>query len=147
MKPIRKHDSDLPTQPGAFMPDGSFNADAGWAQQGPADALVRSLVRQRRGGMTLAEAAALIRSAGQEGAFPSLEQWDSCVSWYAAWAQTASEEAVKRAGHGTNGHWCGGQWVSGAEKDCTETGHRSRPSPAEARRLTDMLIEAMGDKP
>ena len=135
-----------PAQPGAFMPDGSFNAYAGWSQQGPADALVRSLVAKRRSGMTLAEATALIRSAGHEDAFPSLEQWDSCVSWYAAWAQTAAEEAVKRAGRATDGHWCGGLWAAGAEKDCTENGHRERPSPEDARRLTDMLIEALGER-
>lgn len=146
MKP-RDYDESRPqepAQPGAFMPDGSFNAEAGWSQQGPADALVRSLVRQRRSGMTLAEATALIRSAGQEEAFPSLEQWDSCVSWYAAWAQTAAEEAVKRAGRATDGHWCSGQWATGAEKNCSEPGHRERPSPEEARRLIETIIDAMG---
>ena len=142
---MRRSQQEQPAaQPGAFMPDGSFNEDAGWAQQGPADALIRSLVRQRRTGMTLGEATALIRSSGQLGAFPSLEQWDSCVSWYAAWAQTSAEEAVKRAGRACDGHWCGNRWSAGAEKDCQEQGHRAKPSPDEAGRLSDVLVDALG---
>ena len=128
------------------MPDGSFNPEAGWAQQGPADALVRSLVRQRRGGLGLSQAVNLIRSAGALGAFPSIEQWETCGTWPAALAQTSAEEAVKRAGGGNDGHWCGGIWSHGPEKDCQDSGHRSRPSPDEARRLTETLIEALGDR-
>ena len=90
--------------PGAFMPDGSFNEEAGWTQQGPAHALVASLVRQRRAGtMTPAEAASLVHAARAEAAFPSLDQWATCGPWFACWTQTSSEEAVKRAGGGVNG--------------------------------------------
>ena len=133
-------------QPGAFAPDGSFLPDAGWAQQGPTDTLVRSLVRQRRSGVALGTVTSLVRSSGQLGAFPSIEQWESCGSWLAVWAQTSAEEAVKRAGYGASGHWCGSQPAPGPEKDCTNPLHKTRPTPEDVARLTATLIDALGDR-
>lgn len=144
MKPRQSSKPDEPDQPGAFMPDGSFNEDAGWSQQGPVDALVRSLGRQRRGMLTVAQAVAHIRSTGLLDPFPSLEQWEGCTVWYACWAQTAAEEAIKRSGRGTDGHWCGDRWALGPEKDCREEGHRSKKM--DAKRLTEMLLDSMEDR-
>jgi len=129
--------------PGAFMPDGSFNEEAGWAQQGPAHALVASLVRQRRAGALTPEgAASLIHAARASVAFPSLDQWATCGPWPACWTQTASEEAVKRAGYGPGGHWCGQQWAAGSEKACDDERHRGHHEPEETRKLTDALAQA-----
>jgi len=130
--------------PGAFMPDGSFNEDAGWTQQGPAHALVASLVRQRRAGsLTPTDAVSLIRSARADQAFPSLGQWETCGPWPACWTQTPSEEAVKRAGLGTDGHWCGQAWASGPEKACAEDRHRDKPDREEVKTLVECIGQGL----
>ena len=86
---------------GAFMPDGSFKLDGGWAHQGPVHALVASLVRKRQGGgLTPTEASEIIANANGYSAFPHSSQWSSCDSWLAVWAGTSAETVVKYSGAG-----------------------------------------------
>jgi hypothetical protein len=126
--------------PGAFMPDGSFNEESGWAQQGPAHGLVMTLMRSRRAGtLTPSGAVSLIHASRAEAAFPSADQWAACGPWPACWTQTAAEESVKRAGRGIDGHWCGQQWAAGPEKACDDARHRGKPS----REDTDVLVGAL----
>ena len=102
MKPSKAlRESFEPVNPGAFMPDGSFKEDALFAERGPMDALVRSLVRQRQAGrVTPSEAVSLIRSAHAEHAFPYVVQWDTATDWRSVWASTSAEDVVRRAGGG-----------------------------------------------
>lgn len=88
-------------QEGAFMPDGSYKDDAGWAQQGPCHALALSLVRQRVSGkLTPAGAVAQVRATQHGGAFPNLAQWEGCPEWWMCQCSTSMEAVVKYLGKG-----------------------------------------------
>ena len=113
---------------GAFMPDGSWNERCGLEGRGPVHRLVTALCRERRAGKLAPEGAArAAEAANAVTAFPSHTQWADCRLWHAAWTQTAAEEAVKRAGMGFVGHWCGQHYASGGEADCLEPRHRQNP--------------------
>ena len=90
----RSQAPEMAAPAGAFMPDGSFNPEAGWSQQGPAHALVTSLERRAKE-LTPTQAASLIRSAKGEHAFPYVDQWESCGQWWACWTSTSAEQWVK----------------------------------------------------
>lgn len=107
-----------PAKPaGAFLPDGSWDRKA-W-NGGPADALVRRLVRDRR---TTRDAPAYVAELVRCSQFPALlgdaavlEQWltlDAWEDWPCAWTSTSAGEAIKRQGYAAHGRaWAGGAWV------------------------------------
>jgi hypothetical protein len=153
---MRRPRSTAPTEPvvrppGAFMPDGSHNPEAGLPQRGAADRFVRSMVSSRNGPLfTPALAAEAIVLAKQEHAFPNHAQWasvglnapDDLAVWPLVWTSTAAEETVKRCGRGAGDpdgfarHWCGESWAEGKEKDCQSHGHDRGLDPD---RLRDMV--------
>ena len=144
MRPTKAlRESFEPVNPGAFMPDGSFKEDALYAERGPMDALVRSLVRQRRAGtVTPSSAASLVKSARSEKAFPSISQWELCSHWALAWEATAAEGTVIRCGNGPCGHWCGQVWLPTNESDCGDPRHRPSPCPPEVMAIVEGLFSS-----
>lgn len=142
---------------GAFMPDGSYNRDAGLPGRGRTDRFVRQLAAHRGGPLfSPGMAAEAIRSEGQDQAFPNHGQWatlhsepGSVASWPFAQTSTSAEEAVKRGALGASDpesrqrHWCGELWVDGAEKACSEPGHRREIDPA---RLAEMLSGVLAER-
>ena len=137
-----------PRMPGAFLEDGSYFDGGSMAHRGHLDGLVRALIRRRRETrLTPQDAAMAIEAANAVYAFPSHFQWKTGimangdpVGWPTAWAQTAAEEAVKREGRGVDGHWCGDRWMSGTERDCEDTRHRSRVRLDEQRELVGAVM-------
>lgn len=113
--------------PGAFMLDGSWKADAEPHDRDRIHQLVAALVRERRSGhLTPRRAAQMIQTGNTATAFPNHGQWAHAGGWPTTWTSTAAEEAVKREGRGTDGHWSGQRWGGRPERDWLE----SRPLQA-----------------
>lgn len=116
--------------PGAFMPDGSWNADAELHHRGHVHRLVAGLVHGRRDGtLTPQRAARMAENASAAAAFPNHAQWATCDSWTLAWTSTAAEQATKHEGRGANGHWCGERWAASPERECQDQRHRMQARP------------------
>ena len=105
---------------------GSFDAGGAWrdffAYESPTEHFVRILVRARLASRVAPATLALqIRAHAQRAAFPSanLRDWDALTSWN-DWplvvTRTSAEEMVKRCGRSTEGHWEGGEWITGDDQ-------------------------------
>lgn len=139
----RRETESQASAPGAFMPDGSWNARAQLTDRGQAHRLVETMIRARRtGDFTPGDAAQMIHSAHMESAFPCWQQWASSSRWFSVLTSTSSEEAVKRAGRGEAGHWCGEEWARGGEKLCGSAGHRTLRD----RSMFDQIVKDMRGK-
>ena len=145
MRSSAKSKSTDPRSPGAFLSDGSFSEKAELRHRGHIHGLVRALVTQRRdGALYVAIAVAAIRAANADLAFPNIGQWESVNSWPLCQASTSAEEAVKRAGFGTDGHWCAGRWAAGPTVDCHENAHRAVRCPPACQVALDEAFAALG---
>lgn len=125
MKPTKQSTEAAPKPWGAFRSDGSYNPNGGQFDRGPTDRLIRVLVRKRReDSITPEEASNVVVAANATSAFPSHADWAKQPHWGCCFGATVAETAVIHCGRGTNGHWCGGRFMPGEEKDCESTGHR-----------------------
>lgn len=138
-----------PSAPGAFRADGSFDPEAPLSARGSVDSLVRALVNRRREGrLAPEEAARVIEAANAQAAFPNLTQWANihslvdlgAATWPLAWTGSSAEEAVKRAGRGSEGHWCGELWLQTSERDCSSPGHRAVRDPQRVQEHVSGLL-------
>ena len=133
--------------PGAFMPDGSWNEDAGLHHRGHVHRLVAALVRERGSRLSPQRAAQTIQAANAVVAFPNVGQWADCESWTLVRTSTAAEDAIKREGRGIAGHWCGERWLDGSERECPEPRHRTVARPgqlAETIRVIEGALDSAG---
>lgn len=158
MRPSPKPEPEQ--KPGAFMPDGSYFADAEMSQRGTTDRFVRAMVKSRRLPFSPAMSADAITLARQTLAFPNHAQWSTVAAqvhsesavWPAVWTSTAAEEAVKRCGNGSGDpetdprHWCGEPWAIGAEKACENPGHRQEHDHERVARIVAELISELSDR-
>jgi hypothetical protein len=131
-----------PRPAGAFRPDGSYNPDAPILARGEADLFVRAMVRARHSSrLTPAKAASAIETANAGETFPNFRQWATRGEWAECWTSTQAEEAVKRMGHGSDGHWCGEHWARGAESKCGDRRHYTQKalSPEQSRMLAEFM--------
>ena len=129
--------------------DGAFTADGSWRPggvPGKVSRCVQALVVKRHEGLPTEDAAKAVREAGVTQAFPNLENWERASSWALARTSTSAEEAVKRAGLGPLGHWCGERWWRGSERDCKEPRHWQKPTPEEVARLVQTLSLAFSEE-
>lgn len=129
MKPRRKQESATEQQPGSFTDDGSWNAKAGYENRGDTHRFTAAMIRQRtEGRLTPVGAANAVLAANQAQAFPNHEQWvmvgnyahSRATLWPLVSTSTSAEEAVKRAGSTSEGHWCGEGWSEGVMRDCPD---------------------------
>lgn len=161
MKPTKRaatHAEDIESKPGAFMPDGSWNENSELRHRGHAHRFVVALCRERRAlSLTPNLAANAVVAANMMIAFPNFADWSTiheraepgATLWPLVYCTTAAEEAVKRAGRGIAGHWCGEEWKSGPETACGEPRHHEYPSHEEVRVMLTRIhakLPALGPK-
>lgn len=133
------------TSAGAFLSDGSFSPNADFRHRGHIHGLVKALVKQRReGSLTVDLAVASIGAANASLSFPNIGQWGLVNNWPLCHASTSAEEAVKRAGFSTDGHWCGSKWATGTTADCPENVHRAVRCPPACQMALDEAFAALG---
>jgi hypothetical protein len=132
--------------PGAYMPDGSYFADAGISQRGPTDHFVRAMVKSRCGPAFPPHLASeAVTLAKQVVAFPNWRQWAEAPGWSFVWTSTSAEEAVKRCGVGFVGHWCEELWAEGPESACSDPGHRQEDDRARVTALVASVGKRLSD--